>query len=81
MEQEVTMSWWVNNLEHQLGSIHHESQDRAAEATGTQAAELLVAERATIAEHGLMVVVERVTAAERGITVVKDHLTETEAVL
>ena len=49
MEQEATMSRRVDELEHQLESAHRESQDRAAEATGARAVELLVAERATTA--------------------------------
>ena len=38
------MSWWVNELKHQLESIYHESQDWAAKAMGARAAELPVAE-------------------------------------
>ena len=41
MEWEVAMSWWVDELERQLESTRRESQDRAAEATGARAAELL----------------------------------------
>ena len=42
------MSRWVTELEHQLESAHCESQDWAAKAI-----ELLVVERATVAERGL----------------------------
>ena len=44
MEQEAAMSWWVDELECQLESTHHESQDRAAKAMGVRAVELLVVE-------------------------------------
>ena len=67
MEWEAMMSQWVDELELQLESTRHKSQDRAAKAMGARAAELLAAEWAT--------------AAERGLTIVKVHLTETEAVL
>ena len=67
MEREATMSWRVDQLERQLKSTHHESQDRAAEATGARAVELLAAERAT--------------ATERGLDAAKVHLAETKAVL
>ena len=40
-------------LEHQLESAHHESQDWAAEATMARAEGKHVAERATAAEQGL----------------------------
>jgi len=50
MEREAMMSWRVNELECQLDSIHCESQDRAAEAMGARAVELLVVEWATTAE-------------------------------
>ena len=59
--------WWVGKLRHQLESTHHESQDRATEATGARAVELLT--------------VERATTAEREHDVVKIHLVETEAAL
>ena len=67
MEWEAAMSRWVDELEHQLESTHRESQDRATEATGARAVELLAVERATI--------------AERGLDSVKVHLEETEAAL
>ena len=67
IEQEAAMSRRVDELERQLESAHHESQDRAAEATGARAAELLSAERAT--------------TAERGLDAVKVHLAETEVAL
>lgn len=44
---------WVAELEHELESTHHESQDWAAEVTGAWVVELLTAERATIVERGL----------------------------
>ena len=50
MEQEATMSWRIDELEHQLESTRHESQDSATEATGARAAELLMAEQATTTE-------------------------------
>ena len=50
MEREAAMSWQVDELERQLESIHCESQDRAAEATGARVVELLVAEHATATE-------------------------------
>ena len=43
MEREATMSWRVDELERQLESARHESQDRAAK----------VMEWATAAERGL----------------------------
>ncbi|XP_066357595.1 uncharacterized protein [Miscanthus floridulus] len=67
MEWEATMSWRVDELERLLESARHESQDRAPEATGAQAAELLTAKQAT--------------AAERGLGAAKAHLEETEAAL
>ena len=67
MEQEAVMSWRVDELERQLESAHRESQDRATEATGARAAELLT--------------VVRATAAERGLDTAKVHLAETEAAL
>ena len=67
MGQEATMSRWVDKLQRQLESARCESQDRAAKATGAQAMELLVAERAT--------------AAKRELDVVKVHLAETEVAL
>ena len=67
MEREATILRWVNELECQLESTHRESQDRAVEATGTWAAELLAA--------------EWVTAAERGLDAAKVHLTKTKAAL
>ena len=67
MGQETTMLRWVDELQHQLESAHHESQGRAAEVTGAQAAELLTAERAT--------------AAEQGLDAAKVHLVETMATL
>ena len=47
------MSQRVTELERQLESACHESQDWAAEATEAWAAELLVVERATAVEWGL----------------------------
>ena len=44
---------WVAELERELESTRHESQDQAAEVTGARAAELLMAERATTTERGL----------------------------
>ena len=67
MEWEAVMSWWVDELERQLESTHHESQGKAAEAMGAWAAELLV--------------VEWAAAAERGLDAVKVHLAGTKAVL
>ena len=67
MEREVVMSQWVDELECQLESAHHESQDRAAEAMGARVAELLVAKWAT--------------AAEWGVDAMKVHLAETKVVL
>ena len=67
MEQEATMSWWVDELECQLESAHSESQDQAARATRAWAAELLM--------------VERATTTERGLDAVKVHLAETEVAL
>ena len=67
MEREAAMSWWVTELERQLESARRESQDRAAEATGARAAELLM--------------VERATAAEWELDATKVHQAETEAVL
>ena len=61
------MLWQVDELECQLESARCESQDRAAEATGVWAAELLAVERATV--------------AERGLDTAKVHLAETEAAL
>jgi len=67
MEQEAAMSWWVDELKHQLESTYCESQDQAAEVMGAWAAKLLVAERAT--------------AAEWGLDAAKVHLAKTEAAL
>ena len=67
MEREAMMSQRVDEFEDQLESARHESHDRAAEATGARAVELLVAERVTAAEHGL--------------NAVKVHLAETEVAL
>ena len=67
MEQEVMMLWWVDELRRQLESTHRESQDRAAEASGARAMEMLTTEWAT--------------ATEWGLDAVKVHLAETEAVL
>ena len=67
MEWEATMSWWVDELERQLESACGEFQDRAAEATGVRAAELLA--------------VERATAAERGLDAAKAHQAETKEAL
>ena len=61
------MSCWVAELEFQLESAHHESEDWAAKATRAWVAELLVAEGAT--------------GTERGLVAKKVHLIETEAVL
>ena len=47
MEREAAMSQWVNELEHQLESAHHESQDQVA-------VELLAVEQATAPEWGLV---------------------------
>ena len=47
------MSWWVNELKHQLESIYHESQDQAAEMTGVRAIGLLVVELVTTTKRGL----------------------------
>ena len=66
MEQEATISWRVDELERQLESAHHESQDWAAEATGARAVERLT--------------VERATTTERGLDAVKVHQVETKAV-
>ena len=67
MEREAAVSWWVNELKHQLESAHCESQDWAAEAMGAWAVELRVAKRAT--------------AVEQELNVAKVHLAETKAVL
>ncbi|XP_066354809.1 uncharacterized protein [Miscanthus floridulus] len=64
---EAMVSWQVAELKHHLESTHHESQDRAAEATEAQVAELLA--------------VERVTTAVRGLDTAKVHQAETEAAL
>ena len=61
------MLWWVDELECQLKSTRCESQDRAVEAIGARAAELLA--------------VEQVTATERGLDAAKVHLTKTKAAL
>ena len=50
MEQEAMVLRWVSELECQLESTRHESQDRAAKAMGAQATELLVVEQATAVE-------------------------------
>ena len=50
MEHDKKASWWVDELRHQLESVRHESQDRAAEATRAWAMELRAVERATAAE-------------------------------
>ena len=49
----------VAELERQLASAHHESQDRAAEAIVARAEGQHVAERATAAEQGLKAVKAR----------------------
>ena len=67
MEREAMTLWWVDKIRHQLESTCHESQDRAAEAMGARAAELLA--------------VEQATAAERELDAAKVHLAETEAAL
>ena len=67
MEQEAMTSRWVNELRHQLESACHESQGRAAEATGARVVKLRA--------------VERATTAERELNAVKVHLAETEAAL
>ena len=54
-------------LEHELESARHESQDRAVEVNEARVKELLAAEWAT--------------AAERGLDVAKVHQTETKAAL
>ena len=50
MEQETTVSRWVDELSHQLESARRESQDRAAEATGAWAVELRAVERVNAAK-------------------------------
>ena len=67
MEQEAMMSRQVNELQRQLESAHHESQDWVVEVTGARATELLVVEQATTVEWGL--------------NAVKVHLAETKAAL
>ena len=54
-------------LRRQLESTHRESQDRAAEAMGARAVELLA--------------VERATAVERELDAAKVHLAKTKAAL
>ena len=61
------MSWQVNELRHQLESVHRESQNRVAEATGARALELCA--------------VERATTVEQKLDAAKVHLVETEAAL
>ena len=53
MEQEAMMSWWVDELWRQLEFTRCESQDRAAEAIGAWATELLAIEWAIAAEQEL----------------------------
>ena len=53
MGREAMMSRRVDELQCQLESTRCKFQDRAAEATGVRASELLMAERATAAERGL----------------------------
>ena len=67
MGREAVMSRWVDELQRQLESAHHESQDRAVEATGARAVELPTAEQAT--------------PAKRELDAAKVHLAETKAVL
>ena len=75
MEWEAVMTWWVTELECQLESAYHESQDRAAEALGARVAELLAVERATAAERGLAAVMVQLSETEAA----KVRLVETEA--
>ena len=49
MVRKAMMSSWVDELECQLEFARHDSQDRAAEATGARAAELCVVKRGTTA--------------------------------
>ena len=65
-------------LERQLESAHHESQDRAAEATATWAEGQRAAERATTAEQGLEAVKARQAETEEGL---RTSLADTEVVL
>ena len=67
MEQEAMMSWWVDELRHQLESTRCESQERAAKAMGARAVKLRA--------------VERAIAAERELDAAKVHLAESEAAL
>jgi hypothetical protein len=67
MGREAMMSRRVDELQRQLEFTRHESQDRAAKATGARATELLAAEWAT--------------AAKLGLDAAKVRLTKTEAVL
>ena len=67
MEREAVASWWVVELERQLESNSHESQDQAAEATEPRVVELLA--------------VEQATTAERVLDAAKVHRVETEAAL
>ena len=41
MEREAMISWWVDELKHQLESTYRESQDWATEVIGAWAVELL----------------------------------------
>ena len=67
MEQEAAMLRQVDEIERQLESTRHKSQDWAAEVMGARAAKLLVA--------------KWVIAAERGLDAAKVHLAKTKVVL
>ena len=60
-------SRWVDKLRHQLESARHDSQDRAADATGPRVVELCA--------------VEQATTAKQELDAAKVHLVDTEAVL
>ena len=62
-----SVSWWVNELRHQLESAHCESQDRVTEAMGAWVAEL----------HAI----KQATAAELELDAMKVHLAETKVEL
>ena len=78
MEWEATASWWVTELERELESTHHESQDQVAEATEVRAAEVLTTERATAVERGLDAVKARQAKTE---ALLQKSLADTEAAL
>lgn len=65
-------------LERQLASARHESQDRAAEATVARAEGQRAAERATAAEQGLEAAKARQAETEAGL---RTSLANTEAAL